>query len=146
MGFIAMFGAERLPLPKSTKALALFLCESNSKCETWDADGGANAAVLLETTPNKTGKGSALKLGSPTFEMDPAEHEGEVESPDFSSKLGGYPTWVQDPEVPTCSECDAAMEFALQFDEQLADTNFGDGGVAYVFVCEHAARMFWQCG
>jgi hypothetical protein len=70
--------------------------------------------------------------------------------PGIRTKLGGLPDWVEEPETPFCSSCDADMSFVAQLDsiEHFADYNplamdpeveqnymFGDSGMIYVFFC-----------
>lgn len=56
-------------------------------------------------------------------------------------RLGGEPTWIQNPEVLTCPVCKAKMDFLLQLDSELPDVEkgelmFGSGGLCYVFWCD----------
>ncbi len=55
--------------------------------------------------------------------------------PNRGSRVGGPPSWIQDPEVPECSSCGGGMEFLLQL---FSDRNFSYGadmGTIYTFVC-----------
>ncbi len=59
--------------------------------------------------------------------------------PSGEDKLGGFPAWIQSPELPRCDLCRGSshFKFILQFnsgkeDEDLA---FGDAGCAYLFQC-----------
>jgi len=57
------------------------------------------------------------------------------------SKLGGWPTWVQHPLWPSCSE-KQRMEFAGQIDWILGEnTSWGGGGYAYLFVCPQSCKI-----
>jgi hypothetical protein len=148
MRFIALFvaDAQRLPLVRA-KALALFQCEEGHDCRSWDPDAGANAAVLLPEAPppphpGQT-EGSMGVAYSRRTETDVTEL-GQSPSPG-GSKLGGYATWVQDPEVPPCDVCRKPMTFALQLDSGEIGVNFGDIGIGYAFVCPgHGAKFLWQ--
>lgn len=56
-------------------------------------------------------------------------------------RLGGEPTWIQNAEVPKCPSCGEKMNFLMQFDSELPDTEggevyFGSGGICYVFWCD----------
>jgi len=80
------------------------------------------------------------------------------------SKLGGEPIWVQQPEVPKCSECKLAMTFIAQIDSMEHDEPhnpnvvsnssgqqqymFGDVGMIYVFMCFWCmeTKSLVQCG
>ena len=68
------------------------------------------------------------------------------------NRLGGRPTWIQDPEYPNCVKCDSVMPFVAQFDSLLATRSgyewlWGSGGVCYFFWCDNcrvsASRL--QC-
>src|SRR5690348_9214625 len=50
-------------------------------------------------------------------------------------KLGGEPTWLQGPDVPTCSDCRQAMTFYGQLDSIGDGIALADVGIIYVFVC-----------
>ena len=50
------------------------------------------------------------------------------------SKLGGEPSWLQDPDVPACS-CGEPMTFYGQLDSIGDDLVLADCGLIYVFVC-----------
>lgn len=53
-----------------------------------------------------------------------------------SSKLGGHPTWVQDPKWPTSSA--ERMKFAGQLDWNIGrSSQWAAGGYAYLFYAEH---------
>jgi predicted DNA-binding WGR domain protein len=145
MAFIAMFAAdaERLPLDRG-KALALFMCETGKDCKTWDPDSGANAALILAKLPAASARGSGMRFVAAVEVDRDAEQIEDSESPG-GSKLGGFATWVQDPQIPTCKKCKASMRFALQLDADDVGANFGDSGVGYAFTCPHGAKFLWQC-
>jgi uncharacterized protein YwqG len=70
----------------------------------------------------------------------------------FFSKVGGYPVWVQDDEIPKCAKCKKPMTFVAQIDSSnhpKADRNinFGDCGSSYVFLCKthDTGKFLWQC-
>jgi len=154
----------RLPLQRHG-ALALFACNgsfSAGACQSWEADYGCNRVLLLgeaelrqpalTTAPVVNGLGAAspmaprfLKYGKADFEADPVL-EQNADKVDDASKVGGFPSWVQGDESPTCKQCTARMTFVAQLDERLDSAlNFG-GGMGYLFVCpdEHEARFLWQ--
>jgi predicted DNA-binding WGR domain protein len=164
MQFIALFHAdrERLPLGKAA-ALAVFACNghfTSGACETWEADAGCNAAILLtakqlarpalDRPPNSADGEKPIPpmrrrmIGyRPRHEADP-ELEDNAAHPAGCSKLGGFPAWLQFPDAPECDACGEAMQFVGQIDERAdAKLNFG-GGIAYVFRCPHGARFLWQ--
>lgn len=162
MQFVASFEAnpERLPL-KSHAAISVFCCNRESCCETWDAYAGCNHVRLLNADvwamPAMKKAPSSNEHPAPevlskyklryeqVLEFDPCI-EGNADFPNEESKLGGYPSWLQGPNEPSCNVCSKPMRFALQIDENTdADLNFGQG-VGYVFICEdeHEARFLWQ--
>src|SRR6266446_9340849 len=75
----------------------------------------------------------------------------DPDKPGVRSKLGGEPDWVQQPEVPKCSDCKQQMTFVGQIDSIEHDEKhnphaigclsgkqqymFGDAGMIYVFMC-----------
>jgi hypothetical protein len=52
----------------------------------------------------------------------------------WGDKIGGYPSWIQGDDTPRCG-CRRRMRFACQFVGHGDDIDFGDSGLAYVFVC-----------
>ena len=50
-------------------------------------------------------------------------------------KLGGRPDWLQEEEIPACSQCHEAMSFYGQLDSIGDDVCLADVGMIYVFVC-----------
>jgi len=143
MELVATFAADAERLPLDGKALAIFMCEGvGDRCKTWDPNAGANAALLLPKAPTAVSEGQGARF-TRTMEMDRKAEGLEAESPG-GSKLGGYPTWMQDPEPPTCAKCKAPMRFALQLDADDVGANFGDSGIGYAFTCPHGAKFLWQ--
>ncbi|MFT3774199.1 MAG: hypothetical protein QM820_53225 [Minicystis sp.] len=152
---------ERLPLRKHA-ALVLFVCSSDGGvCETWDADCGCNAAVLLTAAAlRKKALGAAPKGAGgekapevikarkiayrPAFEADPEANQNAEDVPAIS-KVGGYPSWLQGDDTPACETCEKPMRFVAQLNEIDDALNFG-GGDGYLFCCsdEHAAKFLWQ--
>ena len=56
-------------------------------------------------------------------------------------RLGGEPSWIQSAEVPVCPVCNEKMDFLMQLDTDLPDTEdgevyFGSGGICYIFWCD----------
>jgi hypothetical protein len=56
------------------------------------------------------------------------------------SKVGGWPKWVQDPEVPECIGCREPMGFLAQI-ASTPTLSFVDDGTLYTFVCEGCRMM-----
>ncbi|UQA56898.1 WGR domain-containing protein [Polyangium aurulentum] len=153
---------ERLPLRKNA-ALVLFVCSNeDGTCETWDADAGCNAAVFLTADalrkkalrePPEGPDGEeppevmeACKIAySPAFEADPEANENAEDVP-ATSKVGGYPAWLQFPQTPSCATCEKELAFVAQVQEVDDALNFAGGGDGYLFRCpdEHEAKFFMQ--
>jgi hypothetical protein len=140
---------ERLPL-RAHAAVTVFVCRS---CESWEAESGANAAVLV--SPERLGQtleSPPHGVDGPTPVLDRRALSYQPETPRAENdyrirdKVGGHPDWVQADETPTCKTCQARMRLVAQFSDSLdSRLNFGMG-VGYVFVCpdEHDARFLWQ--
>jgi hypothetical protein len=66
----------------------------------------------------------------------------------FGTRIGGQPEWLQNEECPPIQD-GKNWVFLAQIDSTCPafDVNFGDSGVAYIFLREdgQAARMLWQC-
>ena len=67
-------------------------------------------------------------------------------------RLGGEPTWIQNPDYPTCPECRRTMCALFQADSELPLENdgellWGSGGIGYAFWCDGCAisAMLYQC-
>lgn len=148
----------RLPL-KAHAALSVFVCNSKEACATWSPRSGCNA-VLLRSAAHLAETSAAKppsdgKISPPPFvrggkiayeeqvELDPASDDGAPL--EAVSKVGGYPVWVQSPDVPACTKCKKPMRFVAQLLEESSDLNFG-GGDGYVFCCgkEHEGAFLWQ--
>lgn len=164
MMFVALLRShgERLPLAAGA-AVALFACNgdfSGGTCETWDADAGCNRALLLSeeqlagprlaappTGPAGEAPTSPMKARKiaykARFEIDPVAEEN-AEGPEDTSKVGGYPAWIQGDDTPACEACGGPMSFVAQLDQRLDKAlNFG-GGAGYLFTCPHEAKFLWQ--
>jgi hypothetical protein len=68
------------------------------------------------------------------------------------NRLGGYPSWIQSAEYPTCPRCRRLMPFLLQLDSDLPTQDgrtwlWGSGGIGYAFWCDQCkiSAYLWQC-
>lgn len=148
MDCVAVFHAdqERLPLEKHV-ALVLFGCSPG--CDAYEAvlvakkDLVKKPAAPAGHTPEDV---RWIRYGAAKFERDPIAEGTEDKRKPGGSKLGGTPTWVQSPEVPSCKKCKKPMRLAAQLDSNDTGMNFGDSGIGYLFVCgsEHAAEFISQ--
>ncbi len=67
-------------------------------------------------------------------------------------RLGGEPTWIQGADVLTCPICNEKMDFLMQLDSELPNTEndevyFGSGGICYIFWCDKSkvSGYIMQC-
>ncbi len=69
-------------------------------------------------------------------------------------RLGGFPTWVQGAEYPSCPVCTQTMIFFMQLDSNLPtfagaerEWLWGSGGLGYMFWCDGCEKScwLWQC-
>ena len=67
-------------------------------------------------------------------------------------RLGGEPTWIQNPDYPRCPSCGSTMTALLQLDSDLPTADggewlWGSGGIGYVSWCDDCAisGVHWQC-
>jgi len=131
---------------------------------TYDPDAGENAIILQPAKFEPIVQCAASAMG-PTLqrpidvpgakrrEFEDTElavtlrdvEPGGPESEQTMSQFLGEPRWLQNEEVPR----GGPWRFLMQIDsaEGQYDVNFGDAGVAYVFIAEDGtqARFFWQC-
>lgn len=68
------------------------------------------------------------------------------------NRIGGYPTWVQGAEYPSCPSCNRTMVFCAQLDSELLTEDgeewlWGSGGICYLFWCDNCrvSGSLWQC-
>jgi hypothetical protein len=135
----------RLPLRRHA-GIALFVCES---CDSFEPDGGANAALLLphQSTDRLAHPPAGIEGETTIIEERALVYQRERRrGGEIDDKVGGPPDWLQSPETPACQVCGRPMWLIAQFSDSLdPGLNFGSG-VGYVFTCpdEHDARFLWQ--
>ena len=180
--------------------LFVFQCmDDPGMCNTWEAFSGANACLIVEPE-NLTAVVTAPPHDKPLIEnaavitdwheRDDGLSAQEVEAmmadhayqaldravreqTTWSTKLGGGPTWIQNPDenpggdwrfigqldstLSFLTAPDGALDWVHPDPEQFEGRThygegpiFGDGGIAYLFVRlsngRPEAAMFWQCG
>jgi hypothetical protein len=143
--------------------LAVFQCENDEDCGTWDSVGGANLAVIfrekdLVAAAPPEGNSVRPEVEAVKFvsvnendyeEARVAWSRQEGQTPRWVlGQLGGDPSWLQGDETPACPDCEISMDFILQMEEghdYSTSANFG-GGSAYVFACSSCdeAAFLWQ--
>ncbi|UTW04715.1 DUF1963 domain-containing protein [Amphritea atlantica] len=131
------------------KIAYLFMTEDDDQYidGTWEPDGGENA-VIIQPSGGYSLTTEALESG-PSREVFGVEvvateiGEGELEG----SRLGGTPEFMQSEEYPGPKE---EWRFLAQLDSCSLpfEINFGDAGIAYVFLNRSATegKFLWQCG
>lgn len=140
--------------------LIFMCCNDPGLCDEWDADGGANAVIVVKDENLEHFSPSNPELGIRKTEyateiLEIEAEEYEAARAKFSGKqravLGqifGKPSWIQGEETPNCDCCNAPMRFVAQLEEgpdyQTA-MNFG-GGIAYLFDCpkDNVGKFLWQ--
>lgn len=67
-------------------------------------------------------------------------------------RIGGFPSWVQSADHPSCACCGEKMKFMMQLDSELPDEEgeewlWGSGGICYGFSCApcRTTAFMWQC-
>lgn len=77
------------------------------------------------------------------------EEESDYEWPKQEDKLGGWPSWVQNMEYPSCRKCGKQMELVFQIDsEDNLPYMFGDVGCGHITQCPvHPDELAfgWAC-
>lgn len=68
------------------------------------------------------------------------------------NRVGGAPSWIQDPEYPECPDCKERMRFVMQLNSGFVTQDgdewlWGSGGINYSFWCDECrvSAHFWQC-
>ena len=115
--------------------------------QPWLLGGGGVGVHLLPQRKEPPPPALAARDGlvraklEPFEEIDPA-HENEVDTPtgtkrsaSFSTKIGGWPRFIQDALSGTCDRCESELRFAAELASDVFDSRFGDVGSLYVFVC-----------
>lgn len=166
MQFIAQVGLAETEIDgfaTEATALLLFQCQNDpGMCDDWDAEGGGNAALLLdvngsdEISPPASGETIlpteslvSLKRYDAGVSTETDDDNYVAASEDDESvlgKMGGNPLWIQDDETPTC-QCGSKMTFVALLEER-GGINFGGAGTGYAFACEKChdhAKFLWQC-
>lgn len=114
---------------------------------TWEPDGGENA-VIIQPLGEYLSTSKATKTGPSRDEFGVEVVETEIEDDELEgSRIGGTPEFMQGEEFPEPKE---EWRFLAQFDSCSLpfDVNFGDAGIAYVFINKTASKgkFLWQCG
>lgn len=83
---------------------------------------------------------------------DDAAYEDFAEAyPTYAeTKIDGYPTWIQPPDVPKCRSCRNSKSFLMQLcSDEKSGLMHGDGGTIYFFHCRdcgpESIETRWDC-
>jgi uncharacterized protein YwqG len=113
---------------------------------TWEPDGGENA-VIIQPADEMSLAVKALVTGPSRQEYGIKITEAEEGVLEEGSWIGGTPEFMQGEEYPEPKE---NWIFLAQLDSCSLpfEVNFGDAGIAYVFVNKDASagKFLWQCG
>jgi uncharacterized protein YwqG len=149
MMFIAQIALGDVFPEHEGKMAYIFMTEDDDEYidGTWEPDGGENAVIIQ---PSGVYSSSTEKLNSgPSREEFGVEVVGtEIDEDELEgSRLGGTPEFMQGEEYPEPKE---EWKFLAQLDSCTLpfEVNFGDAGIAYVFVNQSATegKFLWQCG
>jgi hypothetical protein len=92
-------------------------------------------------------EGGDLGLELSDEEAESLDEAGRV--PLQGEKLGGWPSWIQGVEYPSCRRCGQRMELLFQIDsEKNLPYMFGDAGIGHITQCrEHRDEVAfgWAC-
>jgi len=153
--------------PDSGRLTQVFMCDNeHSSCQTWEADGGANAVLCMNADGD-------LRLADIPVEGKTVRpvlygvHIEYVEASDYEAAcrtwkdgnagrgrdvLGQISTeacWLQGDETPNCDHCHRPMRLLAQLErgrDYTTEMNFA-GGCGYVFECDCAGgvgKFLWQ--
>jgi len=152
--------AERLDLGRPGRRIYLFQCgnpDTGDDCETWDAESGTNAALVVEPEALITGvtiRPSEAALETEVIVGAWRRHEAPAGAPTGDTRLGGAPWWIQsDDEIDTSTWrfLGQLNDFHEIAGDTLAAANYGCG-LAYFFLEKDClasvtprARILWQC-
>jgi uncharacterized protein YwqG len=149
MRFIGQINIGDIFPEHSGKFAYIFMTEDDEEYvdETWEPDGGENAVIIqpsLEMLPSSV----AIKPGPSRDEFGVNILQVELENDDLNGcRIGGLPVFMQAEEYP---EPQKEWQFIAQLDSCSLpfEINFGDAGVAYVFVNKSVSqgKFLWQCG
>jgi hypothetical protein len=141
--------SEALPLRRH-HLVSFFFCDT---CLPAAPDGTSKVSLWSTSTeatadPPPRSAMREYRIEVKPFKDKPDEEKASAAS--FSSKLGGFPRWVQDDETPICPHCGARMVCVAQIEPSI-DAMLIPGDCARWFVCvcptectSESATAVWQ--
>lgn len=149
MRFIAQIALGDVFPEHEGKIAYIFMTEDEEEYidGTWEPDGGENA-VIIQPAGSCSAKTSELSSGPSREEFGVEIVKTEIAEDELEgSRIGGVPEFMQGEEYP---EPKQDWIFLAQLDSCSLpfEVNFGDAGIAYVFVNKSATegKFLWQCG
>ncbi len=149
MSFIAQIALSDVFPEHAGKVAYIFMTEDDDVYidGTWEPDSGENA-VIIQPSGEYLAYTEALDSGPAPAEFGVEIVETEIEEDELDgSRVGGKPEFMQGDEYPEPKE---KWRFLCQLDSCTLpfEVNFGDAGIAYVFIDESATvgKFLWQCG
>ena len=121
-----------------------------------DVDGKPQRVRTYESDPDELFADHPIKKACISLAETPPRWEfqswGTSNGRENLFRLGGEPTWIQGADVPCCPHCHEKMDFLMQLDSDLPDSEegelmFGSGGIGYVFWCDKSkvSGYLMQC-
>jgi len=149
MRFIAQISLGDVFPEHEGKMAYIFMTEDDDEYidGTWEPDGGENS-VIIQPKGTCSSATEELSAGPSRDEFGVEVVKTEMEQVELEgSHLGGAPEFMQGDEYP---EPKAEWKFLAQLDSCSLpfEINFGDAGIAYVFINQSASegKFLWQCG
>ncbi len=149
MRFIAQIEVGDVFPDHKGKVAYIFMTEDDDEYidGTWEPDGGENA-VIIQPSGEYSSSIQTLDSGPSREEFGVEVVVTEIEEDDLGgSRIGGMPEFMQGEEYPEPKE---NWKFLAQLDSCSLpfEINFGDAGIAYVFLNKSATKgkFLWQCG
>lgn len=149
MRFIAQISLGDVFPEHQGKMAYLFMTEDDDEYidGTWEPDGGENA-VIIQPSGEYSSTTEPLNSGPSREEFGVEVVETEIDEDELEgSRIGGTPEFLQGEEYPEPKD---EWSFLAQLDSCSLpfEINFGDAGIAYIFVNKPATegRFLWQCG
>jgi len=148
MRFIAQIELGNVFPNHKGKMAYIFMTEEDDEYVdgTWDPDGGENS-VVIQPSGGYLRRTRVIDSGPSREEFGIEVVATEIDEDDLGgSRIGGTPEFIQEEEYPGPKK---KWLFLAQLDSSSMpfDINFGDAGIAYVFINKPGTKgkLLWQC-